>query len=398
MSKLFSGISLGGLRLDNRIAVSPICQYSAVNGVAQDWHLIHLGSLALSGAGLVIAEATAVEAAGRITHGCLGLWNDEQEDALARIVRAAKAYSRAALGIQLGHAGRRASCQPISTRSTREWLDPGEGAWQTYGPSDIPYNEGWHTPVAMTEGDIRRVITAFAQAARRADRAGFDLVEIHGAHGYLIHEFMSPLTNKRSDTWGSSLDNRLRFALEVARAVRSVWPRNKAVGFRVNSKDWHPDGLSLDDAVVLCRALKEAGIDYAVMSAGNLVPDARIPPALPAHQVEFATRVKEETGLATMAVGFIVDPKLAEEIVSEGRADVVAIGRALLDNPRWALHAAATLGVDPDYPPQYVRVRPNNWVGFTTAHPGIIPPQSPKQADRPQSATWDRPSAVSANY
>ncbi|MBB3018115.1 NADPH2 dehydrogenase [Microvirga lupini] len=395
MSKLFSGISLGGLRLDNRVAVSPMCQYSAVNGVAQDWHLIHLGSLALSGAGLVIAEATAVEAAGRITHGCLGLWNDEQEEALARIVRATKAYSHAALGIQLGHAGRRASCQSISTRSTREWLDIGEGAWQTYGPSATSYNEGWHTPVEMTESDILRVITAFAQAARRADRAGFDLIEIHGAHGYLIHQFMSPLTNKRTDTWGGSLDNRLRFALEVARAVRSVWPQSKALGFRVNSKDWHPDGLSLDDAIVLCQALKEIGVDYAVMSAGNLVPDAKIPRATPGHQVAFAMRVKKETGLTAMAVGFIVDPKLADDIIMEGRADMVAIGRAFLDNPRWALHAAATLGVDPDYPPQYVRIRPNNWIGFTTAHPGVVAPQTFKQADRPQSTTWDRPSAES---
>jgi len=395
MSRLFDEISLGGLHLRNRIAASPMCQYSAVDGVAQDWHLIHLGGLALSGAGLVIAEATAVEEAGRITHGCLGIWNDEQEHALTRIVRAAKAYSQAALGIQIGHAGRRASCRPIATRSTREWLEPGEGAWQTYAPSAIAYSEGWHTPAEMTEEDILRVVAAFAQAAQRADRAGFDLVEIHGAHGYLIHEFMSPLTNKRRDAWGGSLDNRMRFAIEVARAVRTIWPPGKALGFRVNSKDWHPDGLSLKDAVALCRALKEAGIDYAVMSAGNLVPDAKIPPATPGHQVEFATRVKEESGLTTMAVGFIVAPQLAEEIVAANRADMVAIGRALLDDPRWGLHAAAELGVDPDYPPQYVRVRPNNWIGFSTAHPTVAQPQSLKQADRPQSANWDRPSVVS---
>lgn len=386
MSVLFSPVELAGLTLPNRIAVSPMCQYSARDGVPQDWHRMHVGGLALSGAGLVIMEATAVEAAGRISNGCLGLWNDTQEEAFTRLVASVRSFSSAALGLQLGHAGRRGSARDIASRSSREWLLPAEGAWATQAPSALPMNEGWPAPEPLDEAGIARMIEAYGTAARRADAAGFDLVEIHGAHGYLIHQFLSPLTNKRLDRWGGDDEGRMRFALEVARAVRASWPRHKPLGFRVNSRDWHPDGLGLQEALELCSRLKQAGVDYVVMSAGNLVADARIPPATPGHQVHFATAVKQRTGLTTMAVGMIVEPTLAETVVASGSADMVAIGRAILDNPRWPLHAAARLGVDIDYPPQFVRVRPNNWSGFALAHPGVSAPRSTRQADTPASS------------
>lgn len=386
MSVLFSPVDIAGLTLANRIAVSPMCQYSARDGMPQDWHLVHVGGLALSGAGLVIMEATAVEAAGRISHGCLGLWNDRQGEAFASLLASIRSFSSAAIGVQLGHAGRRGSARDIASRSKREWLLPEEGAWTTHAPSALPMYDGWPAPQPLDEAGIARVIDAFAGAARRADAAGFDLVEIHGAHGYLIHQFLSPLTNRRSDRWGGDSEGRMRFALDVARAVRSAWPRHKPLGFRVNSRDWHPDGLGLEDALDLCARLKQEGVDYVVMSAGNLVADARIPPATPGHQVPFATAVKQRTGLTTMAVGMIVEPQLAETIVADGSADMVAIGRAILDNPRWPLHAAARLGVDVDYAPQFIRVRPNNWSGFTLAHPGVEVSPSTRQADTPASS------------
>ena len=394
MSALFTPIPLGGLTLSNRIAVSPMCQYSAVEGVAQPWHLVHVGSLMMSGASLVIMEATGVEAAGRITHGCLGLWNDAQEAALASLVREAKKLSGAALGIQLAHAGRKASSRSIADRWKGEVLPPEEGAWQTWGPSALPFDTGWHVPAEMDEPALARVREAFVAAARRADRAGFDAVEVHGAHGYLLHTFMSPLSNHRTDRYGGSRENRLRFPLEVAAAVRDAWPRGKALGFRVNSTDWHPDGATLDDAVSLAAGLKAIGFDYAVMSAGNVAAGAQIPTAAPGHQVEFATRVKRETGLTAMAVGFIVEARQAEAVVADGLADMVALGRAMLDDPRWGLHAAAALGVDVDYPPQYLRARPNNWIGYRVAHPDTGEIAATRQMDRPASQNWDRPKTV----
>lgn len=393
MSALFSPFRLAGLELPNRIAVSPMCQYSAVDGVAQPWHLIHVGGLMMSGAGLVIMEATGVEAAGRGTPGCLGLYTDEQEQALAQVVTEARKLSSAALGIQLQHAGRKASTRSIADRWKGEPLPAEEGAWTPWAPSAQPFDAGWPTPFAMDEAAMARVRDAFADAARRADRAGFDLVEIHGAHGYLLHSFLSPLANRRTDGWGGSLANRMRFPLEVVRAVRAAWPAGKPLGYRMNSTDWHPDGLTLDDAVVFARALEAEGVDYVVMSAGNIAPGIKIPPAAPGHQVAFATRIKQETGLATMAVGMIGRAVQAEEIVAEGRADMVALARAMLDNPRWGMHAAAELGVDLRYPPQYIRARPNNWTGYRFIHPEATVPMTPLQLDRPPSAAWDRPQA-----
>ncbi|PHP65266.1 oxidoreductase [Zhengella mangrovi] len=397
MSALFSTFRLGPLDLGNRIVVSPMCQYSAENGCPQSWHLIHAGSLMMSGAGLVILEATAVEARGRITHGCLGLYTDEQETALGGIVREARKLSGARIGIQLGHAGRRGSARSIRDRWKGESLPPEEGAWRTCSASAIAYNDQWAVPEELTPGGIADLVEAYADAARRAVRAGFDLVEVHAAHGYLLHGFLSPLTNQRSDSYGGSLENRMRFPLEVVRAVRTAVDGRIALGVRVNSTDWHPDGATPDDAIVFAKALEAEGVDYVVMSAGNLVPDAVIPPASPGHQVPFATRIKQETGLAAMAVGFIVDPQQAESIVANGEADLVAIARAIIDDPRWGWHAAAALGADIDYPPQYLRARPNNWTGYRIVHPDSQPASSSTQADRPSASGWDRPDGAGRN-
>lgn len=395
MSALFEEGRIGGLSLANRLAVSPMCQYSAVEGMPQTWHLVHLGSMMMSGAGVVIVEATAVEAAGRGTLGDLGLWNDAQEAALAGIVAELRRLSPAKIGIQLGHAGRKAATRTIPERWRGEPLPPEEGAWTPVAPSAVAYGEGWQVPEELDEAGIRRIVGSFADSARRALRAGFDLVEIHGAHGYLIHSFLSPITNRRTDRWGGSAAGRARFAVDIVRAVRAVWPRERALGFRFNSTDWTPEGSTLDDAVDLARMLEAEGLDYAVMSSGNIRPGIAIPPATPGHQVPFSRAVKERTGLASMAVGMILHPRQAEEIVATGGADFVALARPVLDNPRWGLHAAAELGVDVAYPPQYLRARPNNWLGFGLAHPSAEPPPSTLQLDRPKSvSSWDRPGAA----
>lgn len=394
MSALFSQGRLGGLELDNRIVVSPMCQYSGERGVAQPWHLIHIGNLMMSGAGLVIMEATSVEAAGLGTHGCLGLYTDEQEEVLGYLVAQARKLSSAKLGIQLTHTGRKAATRTIPERWRGEPLPPEEGAWKPVAPSPIAYDAGWQEPDELTDEGIRSIIEAFAESAVRADRAGFDLVEIHGAHGYLIHSFLSPITNRRTDGWGGSTDRRNRFAIEIVRAVRAVWPRSKALGFRMNSTDWTPEGSTLDDAVDLAKALEAEGLDYVVMSSGNIKPGIAIPPAAPGHQVPFATAIKKGTGLAAMAVGMIAKPEQAEAIIASDEADFVALARPMLDNPRWGLHAAAALGADIRYPPQYIRARPNNWLGFGFVHPDAKPPATTLQLDRPKSvSSWDRPAA-----
>jgi 2,4-dienoyl-CoA reductase-like NADH-dependent reductase (Old Yellow Enzyme family) len=392
MSVLFSEGRIGGVSIDNRVVVSPMCQYSAVDGAAQDWHLVHLGSLMMSGAGLVILEATAVEAVGRGTHGCLGLYDDAQEAALARLVDALRKLSPASIGLQLTHCGRKAATRTIPERWRGEPLPPEEGAWTPVAPSPIAYDEDWQVPEELDEAGILRIIDAFADSARRAARAGFDLLELHGAHGYLIHQFLSPITNRRTDRWGGSAGNRNRIAVEIVRAVRKAWPRERALGLRMNSTDWTPEGSTLDDAVALARALEAEGLDYVVMSSGNIRPGIAIPPAAPGHQVPFAKAIKDATGLAVMAVGMIVEARQAEEIVASGAADFVALARPMLDNPRWGIHAAAELGDDIAYPPPYIRARPNNWLGFRHVHPQANPPASTLQLDRPRSvASWDRP-------
>jgi 2,4-dienoyl-CoA reductase-like NADH-dependent reductase (Old Yellow Enzyme family) len=363
---LFSPITIGGLALANRIAVSPMCQYSAADGSATDWHMQHLASLSLSGAGVVIAEATAVEPQGRITPACLGLYSDANEAALEPILAACRRWGNTRLGIQLAHAGRKASAH-VPWQGGKP-LSAAEGAWQTVGASPIPFDAGWPAPEALDPKGLGRIRDAFAAAAQRADRLGFDLVELHGAHGYLLHGFLSPLANRRGDAYGGSLDKRMRFPLEVAAAVRAVWPRGKALGMRITGCDWLDGGLTSADAAVFAAALKEVGLDYVCVSSGGIAPHARVAVG-PGYQVPFAETVKRGGAITVQAVGMIADPHQAEAIIAEGRADWVALARAFLDDPRWSWHAADALGAAVACPPQYRRSRPDLWPGFALARP-----------------------------
>ena len=361
-SALFSPLRLADLNLANRVVVSPMCQYSANDGVASDWHLTHLGMLANSGAGLLVVESTHVERFGRITHGCLGLYSDACEAALERIVAHCRRIGSAKLAIQLSHAGRKASAQ-------RPWeggkaLPAGEDPWPTIAPSAIPFGPGWHTPRAMTEDDMARVQGAFIDAAKRAVRIGFDAAELHFAHGYLLHGFVSPISNTRNDGWGGSLEGRMRFPLEIARAVRAVVPPGMPLGARFTGSDWLDGGLTVDDAVILAKALKDTGLDYIDVSSGGVSTQGQAAvPAKPGYNVPLADQIRREAGLPTRVVGLIVSPQKAEAIVAEGRADMVALGRAFLDDPHWAWHAAQALGGEVTHPPQYQRAGVALWPG-----------------------------------
>jgi 2,4-dienoyl-CoA reductase-like NADH-dependent reductase (Old Yellow Enzyme family) len=365
-SHLFSPIAIGGLTLANRIAVSPMCQYSAVDGAANDWHLQHLGSLSLSGAGLVTVEQTAVEPGGRISHGCLGLYSDANEAALARIVGFCRRAGSTALGIQLAHAGRKGSARlPWEGGGP---LSPDADAWTTAAPSAIPFDNRWPAPEALDDAGLARIRDAHAAAARRAERLGFDLVELLGAHGFLLHSFLSPIANRRTDSYGGNLANRMRYPLEVAAAIREVWPRRKALGMRITGTDWVDGGITPDEAGIFAGKLRDIGFDYVCVSSGGISPAAR-PAVAPGYQVPLAAAVKKASGIAVQAVGMIVDPRQAEAIVTDGHADFVALGRAFLDDPRWAWHAGDALGADAVYPPQYLRARPEHWPGAALAHP-----------------------------
>jgi NADPH2 dehydrogenase len=359
-SQLFTPISLRQLTLANRIVVAPMCQYSAEDGVATDWHKLHLGTLSVSGVGLLMIEATAVEGAGRITPGCLGLYSDADEAALADVLAACRRYGRTAIGIQLGHAGRKASAH-VPWRGG-EALTPAEGAWRTVAPSAIPFKDGWPVPHPLSEAELDGLVETFRDATRRAVRLGIDLVELHSAHGYLLHEFLSPLANHREDAYGGSLENRMRFPLRVAAAVREVWPAERPLGLRITGTDWLEGGLTVEDAVTYTRALKALGCDYVCVSSGGVVPRAPIPIG-PGYQVELAARVRREAGLPTRAVGLIVEPHQAEAVVAEGSADMVALARGFLDDPRWVWHAAEALGASVPFPPQYERTAPAFWPG-----------------------------------
>jgi NADPH2 dehydrogenase len=357
-SALFSPIRLAGLELPNRIVVSPMCQYSGDDGCANDWHLMHLGMLANSGAGLVVVEATHVERHGRITHGCLGLYSDDNEAALMRAVSSARRRGTAKFGIQLAHSGRKGSAQ-------RPWegggaLQAGEDPWPTIAASAIPFGENWPTPREATEADLDRVRDAFVNAAKRALRIGFDAIELHMAHGYLLHGFMSPLSNTRSDRYGGSFENRLRFPLSVARAVRAIVPAEVPLGARITGSDWREGGLTPDDAVEIAGVLKAEGLDFICVSSGGVALDIRNP-SEPGYNLPMAARVRRETGIATRAVGLIVTPEQAESAVGKGEADMVALARAMLDDPRWGWHAAAALGAEVTRPPQDLRVGPKLW-------------------------------------
>jgi 2,4-dienoyl-CoA reductase-like NADH-dependent reductase (Old Yellow Enzyme family) len=359
-SPLFSPIRLADLELANRIVVSPMCQYSADDGVATDWHMNHLGMLANSGAGLLIAEMTDVERRGRISHGCLGLYSDDCEAALARVVAHCRRYGNARLGVQLAHAGRKASAQ-------RPWegsqpLKPGSDAWQTIAPSAIPFGADWPAPLAMTLDDIERVRDAFVASAKRAVRVGFDAIELHAAHGYLLHSFVSPVSNKRTDDYGGADAARMRFPLEVAAAVRAVMPKGMPLGARISGSDWVEGGLTPDHAAAFAQALKQVGVNYVCVSSGGITAETR-PTMVAGMNVTFAEKVKLETGVATRTVGLIATPKQAETIVAEGKADMVALARAFLDDPHWGWHAAHALGADVARPKQYQRAAPKAWPG-----------------------------------
>lgn len=356
-SKLFEPIDLRGVRLANRIMVSPMCQYSADYGSATDWHMIHLGHLALGGAGLLMIEATGVEPVGRITPGCLGLWSDENEAALERVIRAIRQVSDIKIGIQLAHAGRKAStAEPWNGGG---FLPPEGRGWIRVAPSAISFNESEPPPHTLTRDELPRVCDSFVQSARRADRLGLDAIELHGAHGYLLQTFVSALSNRRTDDYGGSLENRLRFPLEVFLAVRAVWPAEKPLGMRVSASEWIPGGWSIEDTIRYARELKAAGCDWVDCSGGGNSPAQQIPLA-PGYQAQFAEAVRREVGIPTIAVGLITDPRHAEELVAAGKADMVALARGMLYDPRWAWHAAAELGVQVRPPKQYGRAAPRS--------------------------------------
>ena len=356
MSHLFRPLSLGPLTLPNRIVVAPMCQYSAVDGDATDWHTIHLGSLSHSGAGLLVLEATAVAPEGRISAADLGLWCDRNEAALARVLGAVRAHSAMPLAIQLAHAGRKASTRRPWQGGTQVPPDAPDG-WRCVAPSEVPHAATDTPPLALDAGGMARVREAFAQAARRAARLGFEGVEVHAAHGYLLHQFLSPLANRRTDAYGGSLENRMRFPLEVFDAVREAFPADRPVWVRLSATDWVDGGWDLDGTVALSQALKARGCAAIHVSSGG-VSTAQAIPVAPGYQVPHARRVKEETGLPTIAVGLITTPRQAEAVLAEGHADAVGLARAMLYDPRWPWHAAAELGAHVAAPPQYWRSQP----------------------------------------
>jgi len=356
MSALFSPIKLRGLEFPNRIMVAPMCQYSSVNGEANDWHFTHINTLALSGAAMFCIEATHVEAIGRITPGCLGLYDDATEAALKPILVSVRKHSKTAVAIQLAHAGRKAS-------SHKPWdggqqIPVSQGGWQAEGPSAVPHKEGEAPPLALDAPGLARVRDAFVNAARRAERLGIDAIELHSAHGYLLHQFLSPISNKRTDQYGGSLQNRMRYPLEVFDAVRAAFPAEKPVGIKVSATDWVEGGWDLAQTIEYAKELKKRGVDWIDASSGGVSPLQKIPLG-PGYQVPFAQAIKEATGVTTMAVGLITEAKQAEDIVVSGKADMVALARAMLYDPRWGWHAAAELGGQVEAPPQYWRSQPS---------------------------------------
>ncbi len=351
---LFEPFRVRGVSLKNRVVVSPMSQYISTDGAANDWHLVHLGRFALGGAGLVFTEATGTEDRGRRTHGDLGLWKDDHIEPLERITKFIKAEGSVP-GIQLGHAGRKASERrpwhnqtPVDEEDVKE---RGEAPWETIGPSALTYAEDWHVPKEMSLDDIHTVIASFRDAARRADEAGFEVIDVYAAHGFLIHQFYSPLANVRTDAYGGDFDSRIRFALEVAEAIREVWPDDKALFYRLSAKDWVEGGWDVEDTVKLSSRLKDCGVDVIDCSSGGIggtVRPDRLPVG-PGFQVPFAEAVRRDADIATMGVGFIWDPAKANAYIEEGKADLIALAREMLEDPNWALHAADALGEDEGY-------------------------------------------------
>lgn len=356
MSKLFEPLDLGGLRLENRIIIAPMCQYSAQNGSATDWHMMHLGSLSLSGAGLLILEATGVSAEAGITAWDLGLWSDENEAALAKVLAGIRVHSDIPVAIQLAHAGRKGSSLPPWEGGSQIPAATPHG-WRTVSSSALPHGEGDEAPLALDEAGLEKVKGDFVAAARRAARLGIDAIELHFAHGYLFHQFLSPIANKRNDAYGGSREGRMRFPLEVFEAVRAAVPADRPVWTRVSASDWVEGGWDIEDSVAMTKELAARGAAAIHVSSGGVSPEQKI--ALgPGYQVPFAERVKAEAGLPTIAVGLITEPEQAEEIVAKGQADAIALARAMLYNPRWPWHAAAKLGASVAAPKQYWRSQP----------------------------------------
>ena len=354
MAELFSPFTLRDITFKNRIAVSPMSQYRARGGHANGWHAVHLGRFAMGGAGLVYAEATAVEPDGRRTHGDLGLWQDAHIDGLMPIAEFIREEGSIP-GIQLGHAGRKASERrpwhgetPVDDEDVSE---RNEAPWQAIAPSPIPYAEGWPEPAEMSKSDIERVIASFGEAAKRSQEAGFKIIEVYAAHGFLIHQFLSPIANQRTDSWGGNSENRRRFAVEVARSIRANWPEAYPLAFRLSATDWLEGGIEVEDAVETAKALKAAGVDMIDCSTGGIGGKDRPRRMIieQGFQVPFAERIREGADVASMAVGFLWDAELCEDIVRSGKADMIALAREILDDPNWPLHAAKRLGVNENY-------------------------------------------------
>lgn len=361
MSLLFEPIDLRGVTLRNRIGISPMCQYSAVDGVPNDWHLVHLASRAVGGAGLVIAEASGVEARGRITPGCTGMYSDAHVDAWSRIARVITGHG-AVPGIQLAHAGRKASAGRPSDAAA--YLGVDEGGWPIVGPSALAFEDGAQVPTELGVGEIAALTQSFAEAADRAVTAGFRLIEVHAAHGYLLHSFLTPLANQRTDAYGGSFDHRIRFLLEVVGAVRNVLPDDLPLSVRLSASDWHPEGWTIEDSVRLAERLRDAGVDLVDCSSGGAVPDADVVVG-PGYQVSFAAQIRAEAGVPTAAVGMIATPEQAEDILVDGDADLILLARESLRDPYWPLAAAQALDVqdEVEIPWQYAR-------GFTRGRGG----------------------------
>lgn len=352
-SALFQPLTLRGVTFANRIWVSPMCQYSADNGVASSWHDVHIGSFSTGGAGLIMMEASGVTPEGRISTKCLGLWNDNQTDRLRPIVDFAHSFG-AKIGIQLAHAGRKGSCLP--PWSDHPMASKEEGGWESVAPSPISFGGKYPVPRELTISEIKELVRSFADAAQRVASVGFDLVEIHAAHGYLIHQFLSPLSNQRSDDYGGSFENRIRFIIEIVKAVREVIPDSMPLFVRISATDWLEGGWTIEDSIELSKTLKNCGVDLIDVSSGGTSSGAPVPVG-PGYQVPLAHQIRVESQIPTSAVGMITDPQQAEAIIAEGRADAVMLGREMLRNPRWAFHAAHVLGAEVKWPNQLLRAK-----------------------------------------
>ncbi|OJV74682.1 MAG: oxidoreductase [Bacteroidia bacterium 44-10] len=359
MSNLFSPIKIGGIELNNRIVIPPMCQYSAGDGQANEWHLAHYGNLAMSGAALLIIEATGVSPQGRISYADLGLWDKNTAHALSKVVNFIRLHSDIKIGIQLAHAGRKASTDLGWKPHTYFHPDDPRG-WQVYAPSAIPFGANGMVPKSLTKEEIKSLITQFAEAARLAHSIGIDMVEIHGAHGYLIHQFLSPITNKRTDEYGGSPENRMRFGLEVFDAMKAAVPADFPIGIRISATDWIEGGWDIDQSIEFARELDKRGCGYIHVSTGGLDGSQQMPALHPGYQLPLAEAIKKTVKMPVIGVGLITDPPEAEQAIKEEKADLIAIGRAMLYDPRWGWHAAAALGAQVTPPPQYDRCPPHD--------------------------------------